>query len=65
MNNKYFLFSSPAYSVLANRKVRGGLTERLSEVLSTYVTTNTSERVKLIRKYFNTSFIISNISDPG
>ena len=59
-NNKYFLFSLPAYSVLANRKVRGGVTERLSEVLSTYLATNTSERVKLVGKYFITSYNIKH-----
>ena len=44
--------------MVANRKVRGGLTERLSEVLSTYVTTNTTERVAPDK---NISLVFSNI----
>ena len=35
-----------AYSVIANRRVRGGLNEKLSEVLTTFASTN-SEKVKL------------------
>ena len=41
-----FMNSLLAYSVVANRKVRGGLNEKLSEVISTYVGSN-SEKVHL------------------